>query len=234
MEKDMKDRLAEDAAPVQRRDHVVLVHADDAEAATIRERAEAEGVTPSELFRRTAMRPVRMPERSVVIGVPKMDAAGAALAHAVRGEDGRRIDEAPVLAGRLLDRIRELRIERTREPLPDGLFSWQAVEKRTGSDAPVRAALLPFRCTADELRTIRSSADACRLPVSVYVRKRALGLPLRPAEQPVEGMAAVRKMLGLMHYAAMSMPEPDADATIMNMRKAALDHFWQLYEEALA
>ncbi len=237
MEKDMKDdlaELAEDVAPVQRRNHVVLVHADDAEAAAIRERAEAEGCTPSQLFRQTALRPVRMPERSVVAGVPEMDAAGAALAHAVRGEDGRRIDEVPELAGRLLERIMELRIECTKEPLPDGLFSWKDAEKRIGSDDMKRTALLPFRCTADELKTIRTYADACRLPVSVYTRMRALGLPLRPAEQPVEGMRTVRKMLGLMHFAAMSMADSGADATIMSMRRKALDHVWRLRREALA
>ena len=211
--------------------HIVLVHADEAEAVAIRERAMAHGMTASELFRRTALRPVRMPERAVVIGVDAMDKAGSELGHAVRCENGLCLRDVPALARGLHDSIMALHIKRTREPLPYGMFAWQATKKRTGSEDAKRGTVLGFRCTDIELRRLRAHADACRLPVSVYARMRALGLPPQPAEQPVEGMALVRKELGLLLHAAESAPA--FRAAIMRMRDEAYERVWQLREEAL-
>ncbi|MCR5259113.1 MAG: hypothetical protein K6E40_13270, partial [Desulfovibrio sp.] len=205
--------------------------ADEAEATAIRARAARSGLSVSELCRQTALRPVRMPERAVVIGVDAMDSAGSELGHAVRGECGLGLRDVLALARRLRNRIMDLRIERTREPLPEGLYSWQAAEKRTGADDLKRNYALGFRCTDVELRRLRAHADACRLPVSVYARMRALGLPPQPAEQPVEDMALVRKELGLLLHAAESAPA--FRAAIMRMRDEAYERVWQLREEAL-
>ena len=71
-----------------------------------------------------------MPERAVVVGVASMDATGSALGHAVRGENGLGLRDVPALARRLRDRIMELRIVWTRAPLPEGMYCWQAAEKR--------------------------------------------------------------------------------------------------------
>ena len=214
------------------RARMVLVHADAEEDEAIRARAEQSGCTVSDLFRGTVFAPVRMPERAVVVGVESMDVVGSALGHAVRGEAGLGLRDVLALARRLRDRIMDLRIERTREPLPDGLYSWQAVEKRTGADEPKRDRALGFRCTDAELHQIRAHADACRLPVSAYARQRALGRPVHPAAMPVEGMPAVRRCLGLMHYAAMQAPA--FDAAVMRLRAEAMEHVWHLREEALS
>ena len=80
--------------------------------------------------------------------------------------------DVPALARRLRDCIMALHVVRTVDPLPEGMSVWQAPEKRTGSADKKRAAMLGFRCTGSELRTIRACADACRLPVSVYARRR--------------------------------------------------------------
>ena len=221
--------MRNDLTGVRRR--IVLVHADVEEEGAILERAVACGMAVSQLFRGTVFAPVRMPERAVVVGVDAMDEAGSALGHAVRGEAGLGLQDVLRLARRLRDRIMDLRIEWTREPLPKGLYSWQAVEKRTGADEPKRDRALGFRCTDAELHRIRAHADACRLPVSAYARQRALGRPVHPAAQPVEGMAAVRSVLGLMHHAAMQVPA--VDAAVMRLRAEAMEYVWRLREEAL-
>ncbi len=213
------------------RGRMVLVHADEVEDVAIRERAEACGMTVSELCRATVRTPVRMPERAVVVGVPAMDSAGSALGHAVREEDGLGLHDVLALARRLRDAIMELRIDWTRAPLSEGAFSWQAVEKRTGNDEAKRDRALGFRCSEVELRQIRAHADACRLPVSAYARQRALGRPVHPATQPVEGMAAVRRALGLMHHAAIAVPA--FDEAVMRLRAEAMEHVWRLRKEAL-
>ena len=119
----------------------------------------------------TALLPVRMPERAVVVGVESMDATGSALGHAVRGENGLGLRDVPALARRLRDRIMELRIVWTRAPLPEGMYCWQAAEKRIGSDEPKRVHVLGFRCSDVEFRRLRASADACRLPVSAFTKR---------------------------------------------------------------
>ncbi len=213
------------------RGRIVLVHADVEEEGAIRERAEACGMTVSELFRATVRIPVRMPARAVVVGVSAMDLAGSALGHAVRRDDGLGLRDVLALARRLHDAIMALCIEWTRAPLPEGIYSWQAAEKRTGADEPKRNCALGFRCSDAELRLLRANADACRLPVSAFARQRALGRPVHPSAPPVEGMAAVRRVLGLMLHAAMQAPA--FDAAIMRLRTDALEHVWRLREEAL-
>ena len=206
----------------------VRICADEAEAAAIRARAEGYGSTVSELLRRVALMPVRMPERYRIAGIEEMDAAGSDMGRAIRGEAGRRRAEIPMHARRLRDRIMALRLERTCEPLPQGLFSWQG--NKGSRDGPKKEFGFTFRCTPNEEERMLAFAGACRMPLSAFVRMRALGKPPQPAEQPVEGMAAARRCLGLLRHAAMQLPA--WDAAIMQMRAEALEHLWKLREEA--
>ncbi len=212
----------------ERRTEHVNVYFEITELDAVRERAASADMTLSEALRTAGLHPVRLPERARITGVAAMDSAGSDLGHAIRGEDGLGPVDVPACARRLRDAILVLRVERTREPLPAGAYVWEG-GKQERREARRRAA--SFWCTPSELRTMREVADAYRMPLSVYVRRRAAGTPLQPREQPIEGLRSVRRCIGLLMHAAMSTPA--WDAAIMRMREAALEHMFALLEEAV-
>lgn len=151
-----------------------------------------------------------------------MNEAGATLGHALRGEEGRTPADAWSLAQALHGHIMALKVETTTEP--------PAARKGKLGNAGNQRSLPPeqhmqpvqFLASPEEEDVMKRLAGAYGLSVSAYIRNRALGRPMQPARQPVEGMSAVRKCLALLGYVAWTGVAPAAEGLYRDAQRKCL------------
>ncbi len=206
----------------------VRVCASAEEAVAIRARATEHGETAAGWLRRMALMAPRLPERARVVGVDAMDAAGSELGRALRDEDGLGADDVYALFRRLHARVMELRIEWTLEAPPKGLYRWRGRHGGRDGGEPQTTGFT-IRFTETEVARVKEYADACRLPVSTYVKRRALGVPLAPKAHAVEGLAAVDRCTALLWHAAK---RSEAGRGALALQREAENVRRALYEEA--
>ncbi|MCR5258824.1 MAG: hypothetical protein K6E40_11785 [Desulfovibrio sp.] len=201
---------------------MVKIYMPAQELETVRARADACGASLSEYLREEALRPPRrLARRFRVAGLPVMDEVGSALGHAVRGEDGRTPAEAPSLAFRLHAAIMALRVEEADGVLPPAAGrGGNAGNQRKQTE---HMKLLAFRASPEEEGVMRRLATAFGLSLSDYVRRRALGRPLQPERQQIEGMPAVRRCINLLGHAAWTGAAPMATRLYRDARHKLLE-----------
>jgi hypothetical protein len=86
-----------------------------------------------------------------------------------------------------------------------------------------RMLLLAFRAAPEEDEAMRRLAAEFGLALSDYIRRRALGRPLQPERQQVEGMPAVRKSIALLGHAAWTGAVPMAAKLYRDARHKLLE-----------
>ncbi len=224
-----RDGLTERRICMKTRTRMMTLYLLPEEREAVRARAAECGETVSAYLRAEALRPPRrLPVRKRVAGLKRMDEAGSALGHAIRGEEGRTPAEAWPLAMRLHAAIMALHVE-TAAGLPP---AWSGRRGNAGNQRRVsqdrRMEPVQFLATLEEEDAVKRLAACFGMPVSAYVRRRALGKPLRPEGRPAEGMPAVWKCISLLGHAAWTGAAPMAARLYREARRKYL----QLEEEA--
>ncbi len=195
-----------------------------------RRKATTAGRTLSSFLRRLALRPLEeRPRRFRIAGVEEMEAVGAELGRAIRGEHGRSRKDLPVLMMRLHVRFMALRLEETEESMAVPATFWRREPSAADEEDGVldRLRRVVFRCTDGESMKMKANAACFGLPLSTYVRRRLQGYPLRPRRLPVEGISAVVRCAALMkHAAGFKEAGPGAGA----LARAADAKRWELEE----